>query len=155
MSVHATWFIDWFFVSSSSSSCEATAIIVLIILSLYRGSAVRKHTHTKKQQQQPHKYCFGLLQCGGSSHKCVDGLGLRDFLGRSFQSLMVLSRNEYCWYWVLQCCCENCWLCLCRWRGWGWWWWLELVLNSIGGIVDAVQHCQPSCLSSALEGGPL
>ena len=49
MSVHATWFIDWFFVSSSSSSCEATAIIVLIILSLYRGSAVRKHTHTHKK----------------------------------------------------------------------------------------------------------
>ena len=23
--------------------------------------------------------------------------------GRSFQSLMVLGRNEYCWYWVLQC----------------------------------------------------
>ena len=21
--------------------------------------------------------------------------------GRSFQSLMVLGRNEYCWYWVL------------------------------------------------------
>ena len=114
MSVHATWFIDWFFVSSSSSSCEATAIIVLIILSLYRGSAVRKHTHTHTQKKTTHKYCFGLLQCGGSSHKCVDGLGLRDFLGRSFQSLMVLSRNEYCWYWVLRCCCENCWLCLCR-----------------------------------------
>ena len=43
MSVHATWFIDWSFVSSSSSSCEATAIIVFI-LSLYRGSAVRKNT---------------------------------------------------------------------------------------------------------------
>ena len=39
-----------------------------------------------------------------------------------------------------------------------WWWWLELVLNSISGndvVVDYVQHCQPSCLSSVLKGGPL
>ena len=39
-----------------------------------------------------------------------------------------------------------------------WWWWLELVLNSISGndvVVDSVQHCQPSCLSSVLNGGPL
>ena len=45
MSVYATWFIDWSFVSSSS--CEVTAIIVLIILSLYRGSAVRKKEKRK------------------------------------------------------------------------------------------------------------
>ena len=25
---------------------------------------------------------------------------------RSFQSLMVLGRNEYCWYWRLQCGCD-------------------------------------------------
>ena len=71
MSVYAAWFIDWSFVSSSS--CEATAIIVLIILSLYRGSAVRNKIS---------KYCFGLLQSGGPWHKCVDGLGLSDFLGQ-------------------------------------------------------------------------
>ena len=34
--------------------------------------------------------------------------------GRSFQSLMVLGRNESCWYWVLQCGCKNCRLCLHR-----------------------------------------
>ena len=39
-----------------------------------------------------------------------------------------------------------------------WWWWSELVLNSISGndvVVDSVQHCQLSCLSSVLKGGPL
>ena len=49
MSVYATWFIDWSFVSSSF--CEATAIIVLIILSLYRGSAVRKKKKREKREK--------------------------------------------------------------------------------------------------------
>ena len=68
--------------------------------------------------------------------------------GRSFQSLMVLGRNEFCWYWVLQCSCENCWLCLCHGRRV---WWLELVLKSTSGndvVVYSVHHCQPNCLSS-------
>ena len=70
----------------------------MIILSLYGGSAAEKEK----------KKVVDYYSLGGHWHKCVDGLGLNDFLGRSFQSLMVLGRNEYCWYWVLQCGCENC-----------------------------------------------
>ena len=65
--------------------------------------------------------------------------------GRSLQSLMVLGRNESYWYLVLQCGCQNCWLCLRRSQR-AFWWWLDLVLNSITGndaVVDSVQHCQP------------
>ena len=35
---------------------------------------------------------------------------------------------------------------------------MELALNPTSGndvVVDYVQHCQPSCLSSVLKGGPL
>ena len=60
----------------------------------------------------------GLLQSGGPWHKCVDSLASMTSWGRSFQSLMVLGRNENCWYWVLHCGCENCWLCLHRCGGW-------------------------------------
>ena len=67
---------------------------------------------------------------------------------RSFQSLMGLGRNEYTagtvsavWLWELLV------VSLSLMPGW----WLELVLNSTSGndvVVDSVQHCQPSCLSS-------
>ena len=74
-----------------------------------------------------------------------------------FQSLMILGRNKCCWYWVLQCESVTARTAGCVFvidMGWG----LELVLNSISGndvVVDSVQHCQPSCLSSVLKGGPL
>ena len=79
------------------SSCEATAIIVLVILSLYGESAAKK------------KFFFFLDYC---SLEALDTnvsmvLASMTYWGRSFQSLMVLGWNEYCWYWVLQCGCEK------------------------------------------------
>ena len=68
----------------------------------------------------------------------TDGLGLSDFLGQVIpvwlRELQVVSSL----------------------LTWGWC--LEFVLNSVSGnnvAVDSLQHCQPSCLSSVLEGGPL
>ena len=95
------------------SSCEATTIIMLIILSLYEGSAAKK----KKRRRFVLDYCS--LEALDTNVSMV--LASMTSWGRSFQSLMVLVRNEYCWYWVLQCSCKNCWLYLRCWRGGGGW----------------------------------
>ena len=96
-------------------SCEATAIIVLIILSLYGGSAAQKTKHTlyggsaaQKTKHTVFDYCS--LEALDTHVSMV--LASMTSWGRSFQSLMILGRNEYYWYWVPQCGCENCWLCL-------------------------------------------
>ena len=97
--------------SSYSSSCEATAIIVLNISSLYGRSAA------KNNNKMVLDYCS--LEALDTNVSMV--LASMTSWGRSFQSLVVLGRNEYCWYWVQQCGCKNCWLCLRRWRGDGGW----------------------------------
>ena len=139
--------------------------IQTIILSLYGGPAAQKQPkkNTEKQERCPDNY-FVTLQLRKTKTKNDNNvfwitaiwrpftqnnvsmvLASMTSRGRPFQSLMVLGRNEPCWYWVLQCGCQNCWLCLRRSQR-ALWWWLGLVLNSISGnyaVVDSVQHCQP------------
>ena len=113
---------------------------------------------TLRISSKTNKKFFGLLQSGGPWHKCVNGLGLNDFLGQVTSSL----------WWFLAgisaagtgFCSVSLWLreLLVVSSSLTWGWGLELVLNSISGndvVVDSVQHCQPSCLSSVLKGGPL
>ena len=71
-----------------SSSCEATVIIVLIILSLYGRSAA------KNNNKMVLDYCS--LEALDTNVSMV--LASMTSWDRSFQSLMVLGRNEYYWY---------------------------------------------------------
>ena len=86
---------------------------MLIILLLYGGSAAQNNNNNNKQQNQQQQqqqkvsdYCS--LEALDTNVSMV--LASMTSWGKSFQSLMVLGRNEYCWYWVLQCGCKNCWL---------------------------------------------
>ena len=119
----------------SSSSCEATTTIVLTILSLYGGSAAQKEEKEKRFWITAVRRPLTQM-CQLSWPQWLPG-------GRSFQSLMVLGRNEYRWYWVLHCGCKKCWLRLCRWRG--------------GGSVRLCSrdHCCAVCHSDAGHTGEL
>ena len=66
---------------------------------------------------------FGLLQSGGPWHKCVDGLGINDFLGQVIP-VSGGSRQE----WVLLVLCSAVWLqeLLVVSSSLTWGWWLEL-----------------------------
>ena len=70
---------------------------VIVFLSLYGGSAAQQ-----QQQQNVLDYCS--LEALDTNVSMV--LASMTSWGRSFQSLMVLGRNEYCWYWVLRCGCD-------------------------------------------------
>ena len=75
---------------------------MLISLSLYEGSAA------EEEKKKRGGGGAGLLHSGALQTNVSMVLASVTSWGRSFQSLMVLGRNEYCWYWVLQCGCENC-----------------------------------------------
>ena len=85
---------------------------MLIILSLYGGLAAKKQQQQQQQQKQKHVLDYCSLEALDTNVSVV--LASVTSWGKSFQSLVVLGRNEYCWYWVLQCGCKNCWLCLRR-----------------------------------------
>ena len=106
----------------------------------------------RKKEKNFFLFCFDYCSLEALDTNVLMVLASMTSWSRSFQSLMVLGRNEYCWY----CMGSDVWLrellvvSLSLMPGW----WLELVLNSISGndvVVDSVQHCQPSCLS--LVGG--
>jgi len=67
----------------------------------------QQHKKRKKKKQTVLDYCS--LEALDTNVSMV--LASMTSWGRSLQSLIVLGRNEYCWYWFLQCGCEN-WLCL-------------------------------------------
>ena len=69
---------------------------MLIILSLYGGEGQQRKKQIKKLGGD---YCS--LEALDTNVSMV--MVSMTSWGRSFQSLMVLGRNEYCWYWVLQC----------------------------------------------------
>ena len=106
----------------------------------------------KKERKKDFFFFKGLLQSGGPWHKCVDGLGLNDFLGQVIPASGG-SRQEWvllpCWYWVLQCGCENCWLCL-WWHGGGGW-----SLFLIPSVAMMLWILYSIANRAVLNGGPL
>ena len=122
---------------------------------VYYFVTLRRVSSIKKEEEEETN-CFGLLQSRGSWHKCVNCLGLNDFLGQ-VTPVSDGSRQE----WVLLVLVSAVWLQeLVVSSSLTWEWWLKLVLNSIRGndvVVDSIQHCHchPSCLCSVLKGGPL
>ena len=101
---------------------------MLIILSPYGGSAAKE----RKKRKLVLDYCS--LEALDTNVSMV--LASVTSWGRLFQSLIVLGRNEYCWY--LAMLLREL-LVVSSSLTWGWW--LELVLNSISGndvVVDSV-----------------
>ena len=113
----------------SSSSCEATVVTVLII---------RKNVTLRGSGQRDWIVFFFKLQPGGPWYKCVDGLGLNDFLGqvirysetksrskRQWRRIRILSERHKCNNIFCMCVCSF-WFCL---LGWFWYLWPKMTFK--------------------------